>query len=375
MFIPDVVGEEHVELRKTVRRFLERLAPEEAVRRWIDTEHRYDAELWIRMAQELGLQGLAIPETAGGFGFGVEETTIVFEELGRAMIPSPFFATVALAAQLLVELEDPVAMGVYLPSIAAGTLIATVALAESTGSWAPETLGETTASEGADGWTVTGTKYVVLNADSAGLILVVVGDADGGTSVFAVDPTSPGIEIEVLETLDLTSRQATVRFTEAPAVLVGDAGGAGQAVGRMLDLAALALAADVTGAADHLMQVTLDYAKLRYQFGRPIGSYQAIKHKLAEMAVDVERMGSVVRGAASEAANAGADFPVLADMAKIVCGEASFRVAAETIQVHGGIGFTWEHPAHLYLRRVKGNEYLLGSPAAHRESLLRKLGA
>jgi alkylation response protein AidB-like acyl-CoA dehydrogenase len=177
-----------------------------------------------------------------------------------------------------------------------------------------------------------------------------------------------------LTTLDLTRRQATVRFRDVPATVVGQPGAAGAAVDHTLDLAAVALAAEQAGGAGRLMQMSLDYAKLRYQFGRPIGSFQAIKHKLADMAFDVERMDSVVRHAASVADRDPASLPVVARIAAVFCAEAYFRIAAENVQVHGGIGFTWEHPAHLYFRRAKSTEYLLGSPSAHRESLLQALG-
>jgi alkylation response protein AidB-like acyl-CoA dehydrogenase len=182
------------------------------------------------------------------------------------------------------------------------------------------------------------------------------------------------VTIVLLEALDLTRRQSKVRFDGAPATLVGRHGESADAVAAMLDRAAVALAAEQAGAAGHLMQLSVDYAKVRHQFGKPIGAFQAIKHKLADMAFDVERMDSIVRHAATAAATDSPELPVIASTAKVFCSEAFFRVAAETIQVHGGIGFTWEHQAHLYFRRAKSSEYLLGSPVAHREALLQRLG-
>jgi alkylation response protein AidB-like acyl-CoA dehydrogenase len=223
------------------------------------------------------------------------------------------------------------------------------------------------------GWQLHGEKNTVLNAESAALVLAVV-TAHDGTSVYAVDATAPGVTIVPLSTLDLTRRQSKVRFDGAPATLVGGDGTAARAVGWMLDHASIALAAEQAGAAAELMRLSIDYAKVRHQFGRPIGAFQAIKHKLADMAVDLERMDSLVRHAATAAATGASDLPVIAAMAKVFCSEAFFRVAAETIQIHGGIGFTWEHPAHLYFRRAKSSEYLLGSPARHRENLLQALG-
>lgn len=373
MFIPDVVSEEHIELRATVRRLLESRSPEAAVRQVVDSDAGYDVELWHQMAGQLGLHGLGLPEIYGGSGYGAQETTIVFEELGRALVPSPFFATIALAAGLLAAIGDQDTLTRYLPSIAAGELVATVAIAERAGSWQPQHLSEVVAEHRHGGWRLSGEKTTVLSADTAGLILVVV-TADAATSVYAVDPTTPGVTVMPLTALDSTRRQSKVRFHDAPATLVGEHGSAGAAVSSMLDHAAVALAAEQAGAASYLMQMCIDYAKLRHQFGRPIGSFQAIKHKLADIAFDVEQMDSVVRHAATAACTNSAELPVVASIAKIFCSEAFFRIAAETIQVHGGIGFTWEHPAHLYFRRAKSSEYLLGSPTQHRETLLEKLG-
>jgi len=373
VFIPDVVSEEYAELRATVRRFLEDLSPEAEVRRAIDTDPGYDTKLWTQMASQLGLHGLGLPEAYGGAGYGAEETTIVFEELGRALVPSPFFPSVGLAASLLLAIGDEEANRRYLPLIASGELVATVAVAEQSGSWQPRDLSGVVASHDDGRWRLYGEKTVVLSADSAGLMLVVV-TAGTATSVYAVDPAAGGVTVVRLSALDLTRRQSKVRFDGAQATLVGGAGAAGPAVASMLDSGSVALAAEQAGAAGRLMRMCVDYAKLRHQFGRPIGAFQAIKHKLADMAFDVERMDSVVRHAATAVASDSPDLPAIASVAKVFCSEAFFRVAAETIQVHGGIGFTWEHPAHLYFRRAKSSEYLLGSPAQHREVLLRKLG-
>ncbi len=373
MFIPDVVSDEHTELRATLRRFFESRSPEAAVRRAVDSAPGYDVELWKQMAEQMGLQGLGLPEAYGGSGYGAEETTIVFEELGRALVPSPFFPTIALAADLLLAVGDADANAKYLPGIAAGELLATVALAEPDGSWGCGGTSDVSAVERSGQWQLSGEKATVLNADVAGLILVVVTE-NGAASVYAVDPAADGVTIVPLEGLDLTRRQSKVRLDGAPTTLVGGHGTSADAVTAMLDRAAVALAAEQAGAAGHLMQLCVDYAKVRHQFGKPIGAFQAIKHKLAEMAFDVERMDSVVRHAATAAATDSPELPVIASTAKVFCSEAYFRVAAETIQVHGGIGFTWEHQAHLYFRRAKSSEYLLGSPVAHREALLQRLG-
>ena len=374
MFIPDVVSDEHQQLRATVRRFLADRATEADVRRVIDTDPGYDVSLWQQMASELELQGLGVPEAYGGCGYGVEETTIVCEELGRALLPSPFFPTVNLAANLLLAIGDQDANRQYLPPIVSGELVATVAVAEESGSWQPGDLSAVTAEHRVGGWRLHGEKRAVLSADAAGLILVVASGA-AGISVYAVDPAAAGVTVVRLSALDLTRRQSKVRFDNAPATLVGSPGAAGPAVATALDAAAVALAAEQAGAAARLVQLCVDYAKLRRQFGQPIGAFQAIKHKLADMAFDLERMDSLVRHAATTAASGSPELPVIATMAKVFCSEALFRVAVETIQVHGGIGFTWEHVAHLYFRRAKSSEYLLGSPTQHRRILLERLGA
>jgi alkylation response protein AidB-like acyl-CoA dehydrogenase len=373
VFIPDVVSEEHTELRATLRRFFETRSPEAAVREAIDSKLGYDTELWRQMAGQMGLQGLGLPENYGGSGFGAHETTIVFEELGRALVPSPFFPTIALAAQLLLAVGDEEPNKKYLPEIAGGDLLATVAIAEPNGSWDCRGTSDVTAVERDGQWWLSGEKSTVLSADVAGLILVVTIE-DGAASVYAVDPAAHGVTVVALSALDLTRRQSKVRFDSAPATLIGRRGQAADAVAAMLDRAAVALAAEQAGAAGHLMQLSVDYAKVRHQFGKPIGAFQAIKHKLADMAFDVERMDSIVRHAATAAATDSPELPVIASTAKVFCSEAFFRVAAETIQVHGGIGFTWEHQAHLYFRRAKSSEYLLGSPVRHREVLLQRLG-
>ena len=274
MFIPDVVSQEHAELRATVRRLLQMRSPEASVRTVVNSERGYDHELWLQMAGQLGLHGLGLPEPFGGSGYGPQETTIVFEELGRALVPSPFFATVALAAQLLVAIDDTDANARYLPAIASGELIATVAVAERAGSWNPSELSDVVAVPTESDWRLSGEKTMVLNADAAGLILVAV-TADARTSVYAVDPDSTGVTIVSLSALDLTRRQSKVRFDGDKATLVGGHGASAPAVASMLDHASVALAAEQAGAAAQLMEMSVEYAKLRQQFGRPIGAFQA----------------------------------------------------------------------------------------------------
>lgn len=369
MFIPDVETEEHAELRTALRRLFEKRSPESEVRTVIEGPTGYDAELWAQMAEQMGLQGLPIAEEFGGAGGGAAELAVVFQELGRGVIPTPYFATVALAATLLQELGEDAAD--YLGRIAEGDLIATVALSGSDDGWDVDSVTGT-AQLTADGWQVTGEWSYVIDGMAADLILVPV-RSERGVSVFAIDPADAGVVRSSLETLDLTRRQARVSLDAAPARLIGSEGAAGSALEKTVTVAILALAAEQAGGAEFLMGMTLEYATLRHQFGRPIGAFQAIKHKLAEMVFDLERMKSALRQLVDSVSSEASDAATVAHLTKAFCSEAYFRIAAETIQVHGGIGFTWDHRAHLYFRRAKSSEVILGTPAIHRRKLVQRL--
>ncbi|WP_375486785.1 acyl-CoA dehydrogenase family protein [uncultured Mycobacterium sp.] len=370
------MSEEHAELRATVRRFLQNRCPEAAVRRAIDSDSGYDAQLWSQMAGQLGLHGLGLPEAYGGSGYGPQETTIVFEELGRALVPSPFFATVALAAGLLVALGDQDANQRYLPAIAGGEFIATVAAAEGAASWQPQDLSDVVAEHRDGQWRLSGEKTTVLAADAAGLILVVV-TAGTQTSVYAVDPGAPGVTVVALSPLDLTRRQSKVRFDNAPATLVGEHGGAGPAVAAMLDSASVALAAEQAGAAGYLLQMCMDYAKLRHQFGRPIGAFQAIQHMAADMTIGVDGAQLLVREAISRLAK-GQPAGVEVSQAKAFANEKCLQAARMAQQIHGGIGFIAEFDQQLWYRRVAAWSLRCGTAPEHRarvaEALLDRPG-
>jgi alkylation response protein AidB-like acyl-CoA dehydrogenase len=370
MFIPLVLSDEHSALQKTVQQLFEKRAAETDLRRTIDSELGYDTDLWKQMSA-IGLPSLAIPEEFGGAGYGPIETFLTFREMGRVLLAAPFFATVALAANVLLATGTDEAKQQYLPQIAAGDLLATVALCEEHGSWKPADVTLTaTASDG--GYTLTGTKYYVIDAQVAQLILVVA-RTEAGLSVLAVDRDAAGLSVAPLTTLDLTRRQGHVSFDNAPATLVSTGSDAAAGLATALDAASLALVAEQIGGGEQLMSAALEYAKIRYQFGRAIGSFQAIKHKLAEDVFDVERMVSAGWHAAQTAATGEPGAFNALHLAKAFCSEAYFRLAADNIQVHGGIGFTWEHSAHLYFRRAKSSELVLGSPKEHRELLLTSL--
>jgi alkylation response protein AidB-like acyl-CoA dehydrogenase len=364
--------EEQEELRRAVRRFLEDKSPMTEVRRLMETPEGFDRATWDQMANQLGLQAIAIPEEYGGAGFSYVELVVVLEEMGAALFCGPYFATVALAANALLSSDDEAAKKELLPGIASGTTIATLALTEDSGRWDVESVTLAASGSGAD-WTLDGHKMFVVDGHNVDL-LVVAARSPEGVSLFAVEANAPGVTRTPLATMDQTRKQARVEFAKTPARLIGAAGGAAPALSRTLDLSAVALAAEQVGGAQRCLDMSVDYAKSRIQFGRPIGSFQAIKHKCADMLLEVESAKSAAYYAGWAAAEDSDELPVVASLAKSYCSEAYFHAAAENIQIHGGIGFTWEHDAHLYFKRAKSSELLLGDPSYHRELLAQRIG-
>ena len=365
-------SEEQEELRKSVRRFLDSKSPETEVRRLMETTEGYDEKVWQQMGQELGLQGLAIPEEYGGSGYSYVELIIVLEEMGRALLAAPYYSTVALAANALLNSGDDAAKKELLPGIAAGDTIATLAITEDNGRWDLDAVG-LTAKKSGDGYTLDGHKMFVIDGHTANLIIVAA-KSDAGLSLFAVEGDASGLTRTPLSTMDQTRKQARLEFSGTPARLVGTDGGAEAGLQKTLDLAAVALAAEQVGGAQKCLDMSVEYAKVRVQFGRPIGSFQAIKHKCADMLLEVESAKSAAYYAGWAAADDSDELPVVASLAKAYCSDAYFHAAAENIQIHGGIGFTWEHPAHLYFKRAKSSELLLGDPTYHRELLAQRIG-
>jgi alkylation response protein AidB-like acyl-CoA dehydrogenase len=365
-------SEEQEELRASVRRFLADKAPSEAVRRWMESDDGHDPAVWRQMAGQLGLQGIAVPEEHGGAGYGPVELGIVLEEMGRSLLPAPFFATVALAGQALTASGDVEAQARWLPGIADGSLTATVALSEERGG---ASLDAVTTRAGLDGgtWRLTGTKMFVVDGDSADLLLVVA-RADEGLGLFAVEGTAEGLTRTRLDALDLTRRLGRVELDGVRATRVGPDGDARDYLQRVLDLAVVALAHEPVGGASACLDTAVEYAKIRVQFNRPIGSFQAIKHKCADLLLEVEAARSAAYSGAWSAAEDPAELPVSAALAGSYCAEACTHAAKENIQIHGGIGFTWEHDAHLYLKRAKSSELLFGAPGQHRARLADLVG-
>jgi alkylation response protein AidB-like acyl-CoA dehydrogenase len=370
--VPLIFTPEQDELRTVVRKFFATHSDEAQVRAQMDSDSGYDTAVWKLMAEQLGLQSIAIPEEYGGAGFGFGELSVVLEEAGRALLCAPLFSTVVLAANALLESGDIAACAEWLPGIAEGRTIATVALIEEGGGWSCDGVRAEAVPDG-DDYRVNGVKPFVLDGAQCDVVIVAA-RTPAGISLFTVDPKGTGVEVTALPTLDQTRRQATLSLTDTPARLLGAEGEGWETLSGVLDLAAAALACEQVGGAARVLEATVDYVKVREQFGRPIGSFQAVKHKLADMLVELESARSAAYYAASAVESGSPDLSLAASIAKTYCSTAYFHIAAESIQLHGGIGFTWEHSAHLYFKRAKGSETLLGSPAYHRELIAQRLG-
>ena len=331
-------SEEQEELRRIVRQFLETKSSEAAVREQMDTEQGYDTAVWSQMADQMGLQGLIIPEEFGGSGYSYVELIVVLEEMGRSLLCAPYFSTVVLAANTLIHSGDDAAKSALLPGIASGETVATLAFTEANGRW--DEAGVTmSATPGGDGWVLDGTKMFVLDGHTADLV-VVAARTPAGVSLFSVAGDAAGLTRTPLATMDQTRKQARLEFSGTPATLMGTDGGGWAVVERVLDLAAVALAAEQVGGAQMCLDMSVEYAKVRVQFGRPIGSFQAIKHKCADMLLEVESAKSAAYYAGWCASELNDELPSVASLAKAYCSDAYFHAATENIQIHGGIEFT-----------------------------------
>jgi alkylation response protein AidB-like acyl-CoA dehydrogenase len=369
------ISTEQRELRESVRRFLTERAPLTKVRELMETADGTDPDVWRQASAQLGLPGIAIPEEYGGAGFSFAEQAIVLEELGAALFTGPYLASAVLAATALLASDDEEAKKDLLPGIAAGETVATLAFTEDGGSWDPASIRLAAAKTTKNGWRLDGHKSFVLDGHAADLILVLAATETGGQlSLFAVTSTADGLTRQALPTLDQTRKLARLAFHDTPARLVGEPGAARAVLDHVLDVAAVALAAEQLGGAQRALDMAVAYAKVRQQFGRPIGSFQAIKHRCADLLLEVESLRSAVGYAAAAVAAGSAELPVLAPLLKAYASDVYSHVAGENIQIHGGIGFTWEHDAHLYLKRAKASELFLGDASYHRERLATRIG-
>ena len=362
--------EERTALQVSVVRLLGDLSTEAAVRSVMETPAGYDPELWSKLA-EMGVVGLVINEAYGGAGAGPMELEAVMEAAGAALLCAPLLGSSVLAAQLLQGLADEDAKRRLLPSMASGELIAAAAVTGDRGGWAASDV-EVEAKPGAAGETLSGVASYVIHGQNAHVLLVLAKSADG-LQVYEVDPKASGVEIKALPTFDHTLRAARITFDGVPAQRI--AGDAAAAFAGAVDLALVALAGEQAGGAQRCFDITVDYIKNRFQFGRAIGSFQAIKHMAADLLVETESAISAARNAAAKLAAADKDAPAAISLAAFACADAFVKVTADAIQMHGGIAFTWAYPAHLYLRRARSGAQLFGPSEVHRERYLQALGA
>jgi len=336
----------------------------------MDTDLGWDPVVWQRLCGELGLAGLGVPEEYGGAGFGWAEVAVAFEEAGQVLLCAPMLATVGQAVPLLLSAGDPRSCADYLPRICAGTTTATVAATNMLGQWQAD-VAPVTAGRSADTWQVSGKVGYVVDGASAGLVFVPALAPDG-MQLFVVDRTASNWSVTPLMTLDQTRKMAHLEFDATPARRL-DCDDAGAALARATKLGSVLLAAECVGGAQRCLDMAVEHVRSRIQFGRAVGSFQAVKQKAADMLMSVESARSAAMAAATAARTASGDQPsegsyslaLTAAVAKSYCGDAFMAVAADNIQLHGGIGFTWEHDAHLYFKRARSNQELFGSSDIH----------
>ncbi len=347
------------DLRTAVRRLLDAQSPWQTVLHCIESDDVYDADLWRRLATEVGAAGLAVPEAAGGAGASWREAAVVAEEVGRAVAPVPFLTSACLAVALLLAIDETE----LLTALASGQQTAAVVVPLSTapGSAFPESVRVTDQ-------LLTGTMTSVADALTAGLLLVPVVEASG-PAIYVVDPNATGVQLDPVVALDLTRPLAGVRFDGALGRRLVGGPAAAAALDSALTIGAALLASEQLGLAERCLEMTVEYLRTRYQFGRPIGSFQSLKHRLADLWTSISQARAVARYAAACVADHDPDTAVAVAVAQAHASGVAVRAAEECVQMHGGIGFTWEHPAHLYLKRAKSDSIALGTPDQHRTAL------
>jgi alkylation response protein AidB-like acyl-CoA dehydrogenase len=365
-------SEEQEMLRKSARDFLAKEAPMTWVRRMMEDDRGFEDGQWKKMA-ELGWMGLILPEQYGGSGLDFVDLVVILEEMGRAVLPGPFFSTVILGGVALAEGGSEAQKRELLPKVAAGDLRVTLAQLEPSARWDAEGIALEARPAGSD-YRLSGTKLFVPDAHTADL-LIVAGRAPGskgsdGISLFLVDARAKGITTTLLKTMDQTRKlcEVVLQDVAVPAGRVLGTTGKGWALlTRLVDRGKVGLCAEMCGGAQKVLEMSVEYAKVREQFGRPIGSFQAIQHKCANMLVEVESSKSATYYAAWAVANDVPEAPLAAAMAKAYCSDAYRHTAGEGIQIHGGIGFTWEHDMHIYFKRAKSSEVTFGDATWNRE--------
>ncbi len=369
---------EQEEFRSNLRRFLGERSPTKEVRRLMATDAGFEAAAWRKLNSELGLTAVRIPEAYGGQGFGFGELCIVLEEMGRSLLCAPFFSTAVLATGAILNAGTEAEKQALLPGIAAGDTVATLAWVEQPSRWdaAATTL---TAKPSGSGYVLDGFKSYVLDGHTADLIVVLArapgSSGDKGLSLFTVKGDAKGLSRKLLKTMDETRKLTRLDFKGVEATLLGEAGAAAAPFARTMVEAAVCLANEMAGVSDRLREDSLEYAKMRMQFGRAIASFQSMKHKHADMLVDVELAKSAAYYAAAALDEGDDDVVAVASLAKAAASDAALQTAVHAIQIHGGIGFTWDNDTHLWFKRAKSSEVLLGDAHHHREQMMQHWAA
>ncbi|HEY7205738.1 MAG TPA: acyl-CoA dehydrogenase family protein [Methylomirabilota bacterium] len=364
-------SEDQVLLRNSVRAALDEQCTPAHVRAMADDARGYSETLWSEMAK-LGWLGLPFAEEQGGAGLGLVELALVLEEMGRAAYPGPYFASVVLGGLGIQLGGSPAQKEKWLPAIASGQARASAALLEDALDWDPASTTATAAKAG-DGWRLSGLKRFVPWAHVADVVLVPA-RAPEGLALFLVDPRASGVTLTPMVGIDLSNRWSEMRLDDVPVpadALMGRASDAGGVLDPLLRRAAVGASAEMLGAARRCLDMSVGYVKVREQFGQLIGSFQAIRHRCAEMLMEVENCHSAVYYAAWALTAGAGDAPAAASICKSYVSEAARKVCGDAIQVHGGIGFTWEYDLHLYFKRAKALEPLYGDAAHHREQIVR----
>ena len=369
---------EQEEFRSNLRRLFAERSPPKEVRRLMETAAGFDREAWRRLNTELGLTAVRIPEAYGGQGFGFGELCIVLEEMGRALVCAPFFSTAVLATGAILNAGKEADKQALLPSIASGDTVATLAWVEDNGRWdAAGTALTVTPSAGS--FRLDGHKSFVIDGHTADLIIVLArapgSSGDNGLSLFAVDGNAQGLTRRALKTMDWTRKLARLEFKGVEAKLLGEQDGAAGPFARTMTEAAICLANEMAGVAERLREDSLAYSKLRVQFGRQIASFQSMKHKAADMLVDVELAKAAAYYAAAALDEGDNEVEAVAALAKAQASEACLQTAIHAIQIHGGIGFTWDNDTHLWFKRAKSSEVMLGDAHHHRELMMQRWAA
>ena len=366
--------DEQQEFRSVLRRFLEDRSPTTAVRRLMATDEGCDAEVWRSLSRDLGLTAIHIPEAYGGQGFGISELAIAVEEMGRALLCAPYFASTVLATTAILKAGTDEQKRALLPDIAAGERIAAFAFTEENGRWDAGGVAATATRTG-EKYRLDGVKSFVLDGHTANLIVVLArrpgSEGADGLSFFIVRGDAAGLQRRSLEAMDQTRKLARLTLSGVEAELLGAEGAASGPLVKTLDVAAICLANEMVGGAERLRESAVEFANMRVQFGRAVASFQSLKHKAADMLLDVELAKSAAYYAAAAADEGDEELPALASLAKAAASEAYMQTAIHTVQIHGGIGFTWDNDTHLWFKRAKSSEVFLGDPAYHRERLMR----